>query len=100
MNINKFSRVQARILTITGPNRKHRPLACCHWNVNSLTTHRMLKKSSIEVYNTNHKYDFICISETCLDSTVAADEKDLVIEGYNLAHADHSSNAVQLINVN
>ena len=27
-----------------GPSKKHRPLTCCHWNVNSLTAHNMLKK--------------------------------------------------------
>ena len=67
-----------------------------------------------QAYNTNHKYDFICISETYLDSTVAADDKNLVIEGYNLVLSDHPSNrkkgdeciyykelpAVKLINVN
>ena len=57
----------------------------------------------------------MCISETCLDCTVAADDKDLVIEDYeDIVHADHPSNlkkgdiciyykeslAVQLINVN
>ena len=42
----------------------------------------MLKKSLIEAYNTNHRHDFICTSETNLDSTVAADDKDLVIEDY------------------
>ena len=47
-----------------GPSKKHRPLTCCHWNVNSLTAHKMFKKSLIEAYNSNHKYDFICISET------------------------------------
>ena len=96
-----------------GPSQKHRPLTCCHWHVNSLTAHKMLKKSLIEAYNTSHKYDFICISETYLDS-VAADDKDLAIEGYNLVRVDHPNNlkncgvciyyneslAIQLINVN
>ena len=68
----------------------------------------------IEAYNTSHKYDFICISETYLDSTVAADDKDLAIEGYNPVRADHpkdlkkggvciyynESLAIQLSNVN
>ena len=49
------------------PEKKHRPLTCCHWNVNSLTAHKMLKKSLIEAYNTSHKYDFICVSKTYLD---------------------------------
>ena len=26
-----------------GPSKKHRPLTCCHWNVNSLTAHKMIK---------------------------------------------------------
>ena len=52
----------------------------------------MLKISSIEAYKTIHKYDFICISEAYLDSSVAADDKDLSIKGYNLIIADHPSN--------
>ena len=40
------------------------------WNVNSLTAHKMVKLSSIVAYNTIHKYDFICTSETYLDSSV------------------------------
>ena len=63
-------------------------LTCCHWNVNSLTAHKMLKKSLIEAYNTSHKCDFICISETYLDSAVAADDKDLAIDVYNIVRAD------------
>ena len=27
-----------------GLNKKFNPVSCCHWNVNSLTAHRMLKK--------------------------------------------------------
>ena len=64
-----------------GPSKKHRPLTCCHWNVNSLTAHKMIKKSLIEAYNSNHKYDFICISETYLDSSVSDDGKELAMEG-------------------
>ena len=65
------------------PIKKHRPLTCCHWNVNSLTAHKMIEKSLIEAYNSNHKYDFICISETYLDSSVSGDDKELAMEGYN-----------------
>ena len=89
-----------------GPSKKYRPLTCCHWNVNSLTAHKMLKKSLTEAYRTSHKYDFICISESYIDSTVAADDKDLAIEGYNLVRADHPNDlkkggvSIQLINVN
>ena len=41
----------------------------------------MIKKSLIEAYNSNHKYDFICISETYLDSSVSDDDKELAMEG-------------------
>ena len=97
-----------------GPSKKHRPLTCCHWNVNSLTSHKMIKKSLIEAYNSNHKYDFICISETYLDSSLSDDDKELAMKGYNFICADHPSNvkkggvgiyykesiAVQIININ
>ena len=80
-----------------GPSKKHRPLACCRWNVNSLTAHKMIKKSLIEAYNSNHKYDFICISETYLDSSASDDDKELAMEGYNFIHADHPSNVKKVV---
>ena len=97
-----------------GPNKKFKPLTCCHWNVSSLTAHKMLKKSLIEAYNSIHNYDFICISKTYLDSSVSLDDKDIAIESYNIARADHPGNhkkggvciyckkplAVQFININ
>ena len=52
----------------------------------------MVKLSSIAAYNTIHKYDFICISETYLDSSVPTDDRDTLINGYNLIRADHPSN--------
>ena len=75
-----------------GPNKKNKPLSCCHWNVNSLAAHKFLKKSSLEAYNSIHNYDFICISETYLDSSISSDDKDIAIEGYNIIRADHPSN--------
>ena len=80
----------------------------------SLTAHHMLKLSSIAAYNSVHKYDFICISETYLDSPVKLDDRDISINGYNLIRADLPSNnkrgavciyyreslAIQLIKIN
>ena len=64
-----------------GPNKNFKPLNCCHWNVNSLTAHKMLKESSIEAYNAIHDYDFtICISETYLNSSVSLDDNAIAIE--------------------
>ena len=65
-----------------GPSKKHRPLTCCHWSVNSLTAHKMITRSLIEAYDSNHKYDFMCISETYLDSSVYDDDKELAMESY------------------
>ena len=78
--------------TNPGPNKKYKPFTCRHWNVNSLTAHNMVKLSSIAAYNTIHKYDFICISETYLDSSVHADDRDILINGYNLIRDDPPSN--------
>ena len=36
--------------------------------------------------------DFICTSETYLDSSVPTDDRDTLINGYNLIRADHPSN--------
>ena len=52
----------------------------------------MLKLSSIAAFNTIHKYDFVYISETYLDSTVCTDDRDILINGYNLVRADHPGN--------
>ena len=52
----------------------------------------MVKLSSVAAYNTIHKYDFICISETYLDSSVRTDDRDILINGYNIICADHPSN--------
>ena len=68
----------------------------------------------IGAYNSNHKYDFICISETYLDYSVSGDDKELAMEGYNFIWADQPGNvkkggagiyckesiAVQIININ
>ena len=75
-----------------GSSKKHRPLTCCHWNVNGLTAHKMIKKSLIEACNANHKYDFICISETYLDSSVTDNNKEPAMEGCSFISADHPRN--------
>ena len=52
----------------------------------------MLKLYSIAAYNSINKNDFICISETYLDSSVQSGDTDISINGYNLIHVDHPSN--------
>ena len=70
------------IETNPGPNKKYKSFTCCHCNVNSLTTHNMLKLSSIAAYNSFHKYGFICISERYLDYSVQSVDREISINGY------------------
>ena len=39
------------------------------------------------------KHDIFCLSETFLNSSVPTDNSDLQMNGYNLIHSDHPSNA-------
>ena len=52
----------------------------------------MVKLSSIAAHNTIHKYNVICIGETYLDSSLRTDDRDILINGYNIIRADHPSN--------
>ena len=72
--------------------RKNRQgfFSCFQWNVNSLLAHNKL--SLLEPYNTFHKYDILCISETYLDSSVSVDDTTLSLPDYNLVRSDHPSN--------
>ena len=75
------------------PNKNsHSYFSCCHWNVNSLATDNYSKVVALKAYNSIYKYDFICISETFLDSSFESDYKNLMLEGYNLIRSDHPSN--------
>ena len=45
----------------------------CHWNLNSLSAHNFYsfsKLTQLKAYNSIYKYDFICLSETYLDSSI------------------------------
>ena len=44
-----------------------------------------------KAYNSIYKHDFICLSETYLDSSTPLNDNSLQIKGYNLDRADHSS---------
>ena len=69
---------------------KQNSLTICHWNLNSLSAHNFAKLTQLKTYNSIYKYDFICLSETYLDS--ATPKSLLEIEGYNLVRADHLNN--------
>ena len=74
-----------------GPKKlENKLLSVCHWNRNSLTTHNYSKLTQLKAYISVYKYDFICLSETYLDSTTP--DNLLEIDGYNLVRADHPDN--------
>ena len=71
-----------------GPRKsKENNLSVCHWNLNSITAHNFSKLTQLKAYISTYKYDFICLSETYLDSSIPNTLID--IEGYNLVRADH-----------
>ena len=64
----------------------------CHWNLNSMTAHNFEKIRLLEAYNTISKFDVIWLSKSYLDSSIASDNDDLTIKGYNLYRVDHPDN--------
>ena len=64
----------------------------CHWNLNSIPAHNFLKNSLLNAYNSLHKFDIICLSETYLDSSILTQDPNLEMHVYTLIRADHSSN--------
>ena len=70
----------------------HSYFSCCHWNVNSLATDNYSKVLALKAYISIYKYDFMCISETFPDSSFELDDKDLMLDSYNLIRSDHPAN--------
>ena len=64
----------------------------CHWNLNRITSHIFIKVSFLTAYNSIHKFDIVCLSETCLNSETLSNTENLNVPGYNLIRADHLSN--------
>ena len=46
----------------------------------------------LKAYNAIYKYDFICLSETYLDSSIPSDHVLLELEGYKVICAGHPNN--------
>ena len=71
-----------------GPKKlKKNSLSVCHWNLNSLSAHNFSKLTQLKAYISIHKHDFICLSETYLDSSIP--DSLLEIDRYNLICSDH-----------
>ena len=62
----------------------------CHSNLNSLSAHNVAKLTQLKACNSIYNFDFICFSETYLDS--ATPKNLLEIVSYNLVQADHLNN--------
>ena len=58
-----------------------------HWNLNNLLSHNYVKAPLLQAFNTLHKFDLICLSETNLDSSISIEEKSLIIDDYKLLRA-------------
>ena len=66
---------------------KTNSFSVCHWNLNSLAAQKFSKLTQLIAYNSIIKHDFICLSETYLDSSIP--DNLIYIEGYKLIPADH-----------
>ena len=86
--------ISGDVETNPGPQSKRcQEFSICHWNLNSIPTHRFIKVSVLKAYITIYNYDVICLSETYLDSSIPFNEKNLDIPGYKLVPADQPSNS-------
>ena len=63
----------------------------CHWNLNSITSHSLLKVSLLLAYNAVHNFHIICISESYLNSQIFSNDDKLSIPVYNMFRANHPS---------
>ena len=72
----------------SGPIKlKQNTFSICDWNLNSINAHNFWKLLQLRAYISTYKHDFICLSETYLDSSIPDNLID--IKGYNLVCADH-----------
>ena len=73
-----------------GPNQNTaKKLSICHGNHNSIVSHNFVKLVLLKPYNSIHKFDIICLSETYLDSSILHDHSNLEISRYDLVRSDH-----------
>ena len=101
MSLLKYIWHDSRIVILRGdietnPGPKHsfssQSLKICHWNFNSLSSHKYKKISLLSTFIFVHKLGIICLSETNLNSKTSHDDDNLEIPGYNIIRKDHPSN--------
>ena len=71
-------------------NSKNHLSSFCH--LGSLPACNFQKMLLLKTYNAIYKHDFICLSESYLDTMIPSDHISLDLEGYKLVCADHPSN--------
>ena len=64
-------------------------LSILHWNLGSISANNFAKLHSLQAFISVYKYDIICLSETFLDSSYSNDDRNLIIENYNMTRADY-----------
>ena len=58
-------------LCIIGPRKlKTNSFSVCHWNLSSSPAHNFSKLTQLKAYNSIYKYDFICLSQTYLSTSI------------------------------
>ena len=67
-------------------------LSICYWNLSSINSHNFVKASLLTVYNSIHKFNIICLSQTYVNSKTLSNDESLSVTGYNLIKVDHPSN--------
>ena len=73
-----------------GPRKLKNSFSVCHWNLNSLSEDNFSKLTQLKAYISVYKYDFLCLSETYLDTSIP--DNLINIEEYKLIRADHPNN--------
>ena len=74
------------------PGPKHNSstsFSICHWNLNNITSHNLLKVSLLTASNSIHKFVIICLSDTYLKSETLSNDENSNIPGCKLTRADH-----------
>ena len=72
--------------------RNYSNLKICFWNLNSLPSYNFAKLSLLQAYNSLHKFDIICLSETYLDSSISSNDPQLSLAGYKIIRSDNPLN--------
>ena len=76
-----------------GPKKKDKDCrSICHWNLSKISAYDYSKLFVLHLYNSLHKFDIICLSETYLHSNTPLNDDNLEISSYTLLRSDHASN--------